>query len=84
MSQNPTDLAPAIETAAQQPLSVTADGLSVTAQPIEAQILADRYAAAKAARSLRGRGLMFSRLYGPPQVAVGGTMPQPPVDPGLY
>ena len=58
----PTDLAPTIETAAGNPLSVTSDGLSVTAQPIAGMIQADRYAAAKQARSTKGRGLMFSKL----------------------
>ena len=58
----PVDLAPAIETAAQAPLTATADGLSVTAQPIAAQVQADRYAAAKASRGSRNRGAMFSKL----------------------
>jgi hypothetical protein len=58
----PTDLAPAIEQAAQSPLSVTSDGLTVTAQPIGAQVQADRYAAAKSARATKTRGLMFSKL----------------------
>jgi hypothetical protein len=80
----PTDLAPAIQTAAQAPLSAAADGMTATAQPIAAMIQADRYAAAKAARAVRGRGLMFTRLYGPAQVPVQGTMPQAASPPGLY
>ena len=57
------DLAPDIGSAGQNPQHAQADGLSVQSHPLPALIAADRYLAAKAARSTANRGVMFSKMH---------------------
>jgi hypothetical protein len=51
-----------IQTNALAPATVSSDGLTVTQQPIAAQIQADQYAAAAAGVKSRNRGMRFSKL----------------------
>jgi len=65
------DLTPGIQESAANPAGVAVDGLSVTAQPISAQIQADRYLNAKNARGQKRRGLMFQKLIPAAAIADG-------------
>ena len=51
-----------IQTNSLAPSTVSSDGLTVTQQPIAAQIQADQYAAAAQATSSRNRGMRFSKV----------------------
>lgn len=61
-----TDLSSEIQAAAQEPKSVTADGVKVDQQSIGDMIEADRYLAGKnAANRTASRGLRFNKLSPP-------------------
>jgi hypothetical protein len=58
----PDELSNSIETAAKGPKRVRTDAGEVEQHSLREQIEADKYLAAKAAASTRGRGLRFSKL----------------------
>lgn len=70
---DPTDLADTIASEAQSVASSSADGQSATARSLGELIEADKYLAAKAARSSKRRGLLFTKLVPPPAI---GDAPQ--------
>lgn len=59
------DLSPGIITTAAGPAAAASDAGSFTAQPLEAQIAADQYISAKAARNKRFRGMIVSKMIPP-------------------
>lgn len=59
------DLSDNIEAAAQAPVKVTTDGITVEARDISEQIEADAYVAGKSATRGRHRGLVISKLSPP-------------------
>ncbi|MBY0515100.1 MAG: hypothetical protein K2P78_14500 [Gemmataceae bacterium] len=67
------DLSPQIEQAGSDPASVSVDGLTVAAKPVDQLIKADQYLAAKSAASGRRRGLRFSKVINPGTVSDGNT-----------
>jgi len=56
------DLTPNIQTTATGPAEAEGDGQRVKAQPVDAQIQADRYIAAKAARGKTLGGVIFGKI----------------------
>jgi hypothetical protein len=58
----PDEVSDAIETAAKGPKRVRTDAGEVEQHSLADQIAADKYLAAKAAASTRGRGLRFNKL----------------------
>lgn len=61
----PATIADAIEENAKGPQSVSADGVSVSARPIDEQIKADQYLTGKEAATKAHRGLRFTKLIPP-------------------
>jgi hypothetical protein len=59
------DLSEQIESNAEGPKQVTADGLTVQQHSIPDQIAADQYLSAKSAATKKHRGLRFTRLLPP-------------------
>ena len=59
------DRTAAIDSSAQGPKRVRTDAGEVESQDIEQQIAADKYLAAKAAMSRKGRGLRMNKLLPP-------------------
>lgn len=59
------DLSEQIEQAANDPASVSVDGLSAAAKPIGEIIKADQYLSAKNAAASRRRGIRFSKIINP-------------------
>lgn len=57
-----TDLSPNIGSVGQGPAAVSGDAGSVTAQRLADLAAADRYLAAKAGRSNKRRGMLFTKL----------------------
>jgi hypothetical protein len=56
------DLSSVIESAASQPASASVDGTSASARPIESQIAADRYLAAKAGAAKKLFGIRIQPI----------------------
>jgi hypothetical protein len=56
------DLSGNISTSASSPQSASGDAGSVSSHPLPAQIQADRYLSARAARSSRRRGMMLNKI----------------------
>ena len=57
-----TDLGPQVDSAAQNPQSAAADGVSAASHPIDALIQADRYSKARGAATAKHRGLRFNKV----------------------
>lgn len=63
---DPTDLTPQIEAAVVSGVqSVTVDGQTVSAVPVQDQIAADRYLASKAAAAKGRRGFRLAKIVPP-------------------
>lgn len=71
---DPVNLSGDIAQQAVEPVASAADGQSNTGRPIDDLIKADQYLAAKAARSLKRRGLLLTKLLPP---VAGGECPGP-------
>lgn len=60
-----SDLESTIETAAEKPVSMSVDGVTVTQRPIADLIAADRYLSAKKASRHKSRGIRFTQIVPP-------------------
>ena len=59
------DLSDTIETAAAQPASATADGVTVSAKPLPDLIAADRYLKGNGGAAKKTRGIRFTKFLPP-------------------